>query len=491
MTDKQQNSDEVDDATLVLRYAERDDGEAIALLFRRHADFAFQTASRYLNNPSEAEDVVQTAFIRVMREARMYRGGAGVKVWIMKIVVNACRAFVKSAVRRRRRETVCFEEAARQAETGGERTREENAEERVESIKAALEQLSPQFRMPIWLHYYEGLPYRDVSQALGVSEDALRTRTRRGLNLLRASLARSGMAVPTAMLLPALRSIPGERVPDRLRRSLDALGRTPRHALPADRLRNAIPVSGHWLAMAAGLAAALGMASLLWWSRSASPTADPVSQFQPGGNILAAWHFDTHDATQGLHVMRGEWRHGPQSGRNGAGGMEIDSDFFLAALPVGPERLPLKVTYRTRATPRQQDKDLGSVVFLSWEPRRLHALINGLGFKREIRSRRAGAWQETVEFVTENAVYMEVDGKPHSLVFLSPLPNSRLLLRARGSFILDELTVRAVAPDEVPDLTRYVEALESVPPEHRKGTVALPQIAPGSAHKEVTATFYD
>ncbi len=171
--------------------------------------------------------------------------------------------------------------------------------------------------------------------------------------------------------------------------------------------------------------------------------------------------------------------------------MEIDSDFFLAALPVGPERLPLKVTYRTRATPRQQDKDLGSVVFLSWEPRRLHALINGLGFKREIRSRRAGAWQETVEFVTENAVYMEVDGKPHSLVFLSPLPNSRLLLRARGSFILDELTVRAVAPDEVPDLTRYVEALESVPPEHRKGTVALPQIAPGSAHKEVTATFYD
>ncbi len=488
--------DEPDDASLLRRYAEFEDGDALETLFRRHADFAYQTACRFLNNPSEAEDVVQAAFLRVMRDAKTYRGGAGVKVWIMKIVISACRTFVKSAVRRRRREQLRAEEdewlttSARPAQDGV-------AEEWIEGIRKALERLPPKYRMPIWLHHYEGMPYREVSRVLDVAEGSLRAQAKRGLAMLRAQLARTGLAVPSAMILPALRSLSLPPAPERLTRTLSALSRKPFSALPTESPSRPAPSARMLAVGAAGLAVAGGLAATVLIARSERSSAVPGADPAPRYEMLAYWSFDAPDATQGLHVTDGEWRHAPQSGWDGSGGMEIVSDLFQIVLPEFPRSVPIEISYRARPllTPAfhraRETRGLDTVVFASWWPYRMRALFHGLGDLPPPFTGDTGPWQRKVNYATEDFVYMEIDGKPHSLLLQNPLPDSRLSLMGRGRFILDDLTVRAIAPENIPDLTRYIEALESVPPERREGTVALPQLAPGSAQKRVTATFYD
>ncbi len=490
---------EPDDATLIRRYAEFEDGEALDTLFRRHADFAYQIACRFLNNASEAEDVVQAAFLRVMRDAKTYRGGAGVKVWIMKIVVSACRTFVKSAVRRRRREKIRAEEDEWLAMTA-KPAQDGVAEEWIEGVRKALERLPSKYRMPIWLHHYEGMPYRDVSRILDVTEGTLRAQAKRGLTLLRANLARTGLVVPSAMILPSLRSVSLSPAPVRLTRTLSALSRTAQAALPVDARPRSLPSVRIRAVGVAGLAVAGGLAAAVWIGRSdrtpANPMPVPVADPMRYGEMLAYWHFDAPDATQGLHVVDGEWRHVAQSGWDGSGGMEIVSDLFQVVLPEFPRRFPIEISYRARPLLTQafhrarKTKGLDTVVFASWTPHRMKALFHGLGDAPNFAG-DAGPWRRVVEYATEDFVYMEIDGKPHSLMLQKPLPASRLSVMARGRFHLDDLTVRAIASEQVPDLSRYFEAIESVPPDKRKGTVALPHIEPGLAQKQVTVRFYD
>jgi len=73
-------------------------------LFARHADLSYRAALRVTRNAADAEDAVQSAFVRIMQDAVKYRGGKGVKVWITKMVINTAKDQIKGAVRRRGRE---------------------------------------------------------------------------------------------------------------------------------------------------------------------------------------------------------------------------------------------------------------------------------------------------------------------------------------------------------------------------------------------------
>ena len=101
---------EIDDLSLMQKYVNQGDSEALGTLFRRHADSAYRTALRFTRNQADAEDAVQSAFIKIMRDAPGYRGGKGVRVWIMKIVASACRDSIKQSIRRRNREQIAVEE---------------------------------------------------------------------------------------------------------------------------------------------------------------------------------------------------------------------------------------------------------------------------------------------------------------------------------------------------------------------------------------------
>jgi len=57
-----------------------------------------------------------------------------------------------------------------------------------EEIKKYFSQLKPEYREPVLLHYFEGLPYKDIAEILGESEANVKMRSHRGIKILKRLL---------------------------------------------------------------------------------------------------------------------------------------------------------------------------------------------------------------------------------------------------------------------------------------------------------------
>jgi len=65
------------------------DDETFTALVRDYTGYAYNIAYRILDNPADADDVVQDAFISAYRARDSFRGNAAVTTWLYRIVVNA------------------------------------------------------------------------------------------------------------------------------------------------------------------------------------------------------------------------------------------------------------------------------------------------------------------------------------------------------------------------------------------------------------------
>ena len=69
-----------------------------------------------------------------------------------------------------------------------------NLEERVDEniqfaeIKKYFSKLKPEYREPVLLHYFEGLPYKDIAEILGETEANIKMRSHRGIKILKKYL---------------------------------------------------------------------------------------------------------------------------------------------------------------------------------------------------------------------------------------------------------------------------------------------------------------
>ena len=80
------------DEDLLELVAERRDGEAFEVLYRRYSRAVYAVVRRMVGDPGRSEDVVQEAFASVWRAARGYRRERG----------SRCRLDVRDLPQRRR-----------------------------------------------------------------------------------------------------------------------------------------------------------------------------------------------------------------------------------------------------------------------------------------------------------------------------------------------------------------------------------------------------
>ncbi len=264
-------STQVDDAALLRAYSERGDRQAMNVLFARHADGAYRVALRCSRNAADAEDAVQTAFIEVLRHAAQYRGESAVRAWIFGFIVNATRHKAREEGRRAAREE--------KASVSGEVAAEDRALQ--EAVRHAVHELPEHYRLPVWLHYCEGLSSPEVADALSLSENTVRSQLSRGVEELRSALATSGLAVSAVALVGSLAAAATESAPATLTASLPALAST---AVPG------AAKAGLLAKVAAGTiaaAAVLSTAVALWWGNVPEDPRPP--EFTKIDEKIKAW----------------------------------------------------------------------------------------------------------------------------------------------------------------------------------------------------------
>ncbi len=184
--------DELDDA--LMARAGRGDKSAFAVLVRRHLARATAIAQRILGNRSDAEEVVQEAFLRCWQKAPDWQPaespGSAAKAgeraqfatWLYRVLTNLCLD------RRRRPQPVELEAAGEIADTRDDGFAQTERGEVGKRVAEAMARLPDRQRAALALCYYEDLGNIEAAAALNISIGALESLLVRGRRALRDSL---------------------------------------------------------------------------------------------------------------------------------------------------------------------------------------------------------------------------------------------------------------------------------------------------------------
>jgi RNA polymerase sigma-70 factor (ECF subfamily) len=156
----------------------RGEHAALAEVYDRYAGMVHGLALRILRDATEAEDVVQEAFMQAWRQASRYDQARGSpEAWL-------CTIARTRALDRLRRRASRREESSEAAPPASE----ERAPDTALAVQAALGTLSGDQRRALELAYYEGLTQSEIAQRLGEPLGTVKTRIRSAMMRLREAL---------------------------------------------------------------------------------------------------------------------------------------------------------------------------------------------------------------------------------------------------------------------------------------------------------------
>jgi RNA polymerase sigma-70 factor (ECF subfamily) len=172
------------------------DQAAFVLLMRRFNQPLYRTARSILKDDSEAEDVLQDAYLLAYRNMGSFRGDARLLTWLTRIVVN--EAVARSRKTARRAAVIQLGSAWDDADMGhfeGDESlpgQPEQAAMRAqvrELLEKAIDALPDVFRTVFVLRALEEMNVEEVAACLGIPEATVRTRFFRARTLLRHALS--------------------------------------------------------------------------------------------------------------------------------------------------------------------------------------------------------------------------------------------------------------------------------------------------------------
>lgn len=170
-----------DEAELV-ELVQGGDADAFGELVRRYMDRGYAVALSILGVPQDAEDAVQTAFIRALERVDQLRPGSPFGPWFYSVLRS-------TALNLRRRESLrSHEEIPMSASGGSNPERELDRTLTRGRVLAALEELPEQQRTAVMLYDLEGYSHREVAEALGVAVGTSRAHVHHGRKALRDRL---------------------------------------------------------------------------------------------------------------------------------------------------------------------------------------------------------------------------------------------------------------------------------------------------------------
>jgi RNA polymerase sigma-70 factor (ECF subfamily) len=181
----------IEELSLVLplsRPAETD--TSLAALVETYSTLLFRVAHSVLRNPSEAEDVVQDAFVRVLQHRGMLPAVRDLRVWLVRITWNL-------ALDRRRRIRPDQMDEAFAHTLAGRNTPADIAlhdSRELARVFHEIDRLPRAERQVLLLSAIDELDTRELAQVLNKSESAIRALIFRARTRLRERLTKGGKA---------------------------------------------------------------------------------------------------------------------------------------------------------------------------------------------------------------------------------------------------------------------------------------------------------
>ena len=149
--------------------------------FLPHFDAAYNLARWLTRDPSDAEDVVQEAYLRAFKFFNSYHGGDS-RAWVLRIVRNTCFSWLQK--NRSHEVAEIDEELTDESASDPESQAIENIER--QTLRQLLEQLPAAFREVIVLRDIEGLSYKEIAAVTELPIGTVMSRIARARKQLQA-----------------------------------------------------------------------------------------------------------------------------------------------------------------------------------------------------------------------------------------------------------------------------------------------------------------
>jgi RNA polymerase sigma-70 factor (ECF subfamily) len=173
----------------LLRQIAGGDRAAFAEFYERHATLMFSVASKILNDPGEAEDVLQEVFLQIWEQAARFDPQLGkASSWAAILVRNRAIDRIRASQRRTRLAEEAGVEQVVAIEVSETANGVIHGHEQAKLIQTAIGELPAEQRRAIELAYFSGLTQDEISKKLNEPLGTIKARIRRGLLKLRDQL---------------------------------------------------------------------------------------------------------------------------------------------------------------------------------------------------------------------------------------------------------------------------------------------------------------
>ncbi len=167
-----------------------------------HLDAMYGVACKLTRNPTEAEDLVQDAFVKAMRARDQFHAGTNLKAWLFRILTNT---FINKYRRGGLERSVLDGPDADPLADGwvsASTMRQLRDAETIaltpiveEEIRRALDTLPAEFRLAVVLCDVEEFSYEEIAQIMGCPIGTVMSRLHRGRKLLQRALYNHALAM--------------------------------------------------------------------------------------------------------------------------------------------------------------------------------------------------------------------------------------------------------------------------------------------------------
>jgi RNA polymerase sigma-70 factor, ECF subfamily len=155
-----------------IRRAQVGDAAAFEFLYQLHGRRVYALCLRMVNNPADAEDLAQEAFLQLFRKISTFRGESAFSTWLHRMTVNVVlmRLRKKSLPTDSLEETIDpdAENSGPKRDVGAPDLRLSGAIDRV-NLERSIEKLPPGYRTVFVLHDVQGYEHNEIAGLMGCS----------------------------------------------------------------------------------------------------------------------------------------------------------------------------------------------------------------------------------------------------------------------------------------------------------------------------------
>ncbi len=173
------SADSLAEEQVLVREVQSGDERAFGSLVDRYLETAYATALSVLRDAHDAEDAVQSAFIRALERIDQLKPGSPFGPWFYRVLRSTCLNLRRREALRRHEEIPVSAAGGRDPESDLHRELTRDA------VTAALSELPEMQRLAVTLYDLEGYSHQEIAEILGIAVGTSRAHVHHARKALR------------------------------------------------------------------------------------------------------------------------------------------------------------------------------------------------------------------------------------------------------------------------------------------------------------------